>query len=51
MLRCEECGAKSETGEGWLAVLTVDNEAVVYCAECAEREFDSDPSRPLNEET
>jgi RNA polymerase subunit RPABC4/transcription elongation factor Spt4 len=26
MLRCEECGADSETGQGWRGYLTVDDE-------------------------
>jgi hypothetical protein len=39
VLRCVECGAETEAGERWLAYLTVDDEAVVYCPECAEREF------------
>lgn len=39
MLRCEECGKTSEDGKGWRSLLTVDDEAVVYCSECAEREF------------
>ena len=49
--RFAECGEESETGEGWFAFLTVDNEAVVCCAECAEREFGCDPCRPLNRKT
>jgi NAD-dependent SIR2 family protein deacetylase len=44
MLRCEECGAESETGEDWRAYLTVDDETVTYCPECAEREFNPEPA-------
>jgi hypothetical protein len=35
VLRCEECGRESETGEGWLAFLTVDDEVAVYCPDPA----------------
>jgi DNA-directed RNA polymerase subunit RPC12/RpoP len=46
-LRCVECGRKQAAEErGWRAFLTVDDadddepvEAVVYCPECASREF------------
>ena len=43
-LECVECGRKQRAGEpGWKAYLTTDEdepaEAVVYCAEGAEREF------------
>ncbi len=40
-LRCVECGRVQAAGaHGWKAYLTVDPaEAVVYCPECAEREF------------
>lgn len=41
-LRCVECGAESEGGEGWKAYLTVDDPVGVYCPECAEREFGDD---------
>jgi hypothetical protein len=39
-LSCVECGAES-SGEagGWRAYLTIDDEAVVFCPDCAEREF------------
>jgi hypothetical protein len=57
MLRCEECGRESDWEDyahhvgdpRWKAYLTIDSEAVIYCPECAEREFGSDPSRPRNE--
>ena len=45
-LKCEECGREQIVGErGWRAYLTVDDEAVVYCPQCATREFDSDYTR------
>jgi hypothetical protein len=41
---CVECGREqASVARGWRAYLTVDEdepvEAVVYCPECAEREF------------
>lgn len=40
VLVCEECGVESEgSARGWRALLTVDDEAAVYCQECAEEEF------------
>jgi Zn finger protein HypA/HybF involved in hydrogenase expression len=46
-LRCAECGAESADGRGWRAYLVVGpehdeetEEAVVFCPECAAREFD-----------
>jgi hypothetical protein len=46
-LQCVECGRVSREAErGWTAHLTVDEdepvEVVVYCSECAEREFGGD---------
>lgn len=39
-LTCVECGADSSPeASGWRAYLTIDDEAVVFCPECAEREF------------
>ncbi len=39
-LECVECGrVSSEDERGWTARLTVDDEVVVYCPECDEREF------------
>jgi hypothetical protein len=43
-LTCVECGREQDDGgRGWRAYLTVDEdepaEAVVFCPECAEREF------------
>jgi hypothetical protein len=39
-LECVECGRVSRENErGWTARLTTDDEVVVYCPECEEREF------------
>ena len=39
-LQCVECGRASRENErGWTARLTVDDDVVVYCPECDEREF------------
>lgn len=43
-LVCRECGREQAAGErGWRAYLTTDEyepaEAVVYCPDCAHREF------------
>jgi hypothetical protein len=55
--RCIECGREQPPDErGWKAYLTVDEdepaEAVVYCPDCAQREFGErekpSPSRPLD---
>jgi len=41
VLVCVECGRTSEgSARGWRALLTIDDEAVVYCSECARKEFD-----------
>jgi DNA-directed RNA polymerase subunit RPC12/RpoP len=45
-LVCKECGREWRTDErGWRAYLTTDEdepaEAIVYCPECAIREFES----------
>jgi hypothetical protein len=40
---------ESETGEAWQAFVTVEKEVVVYCPDCAEREFGDDPPEPLND--
>jgi hypothetical protein len=45
-LACIECGRKQASDErGWKAYLTTDEdepaEAIVYCPECADREFQS----------
>jgi hypothetical protein len=51
-LTCVECAREQAASErGWRAYLTVDEddpaEAIVYCPECAEREFgrSSPPAR------
>ena len=38
-LRCVVCGRASRDGESGWTELTVDDEVVVYCPECDEREF------------
>ena len=39
-LQCVECGRVSRENErGWTARLTLDDEVVVYCPDCDEREF------------
>jgi hypothetical protein len=40
-LRCVECDDESDDGIGWRAYLDTDNEIVIYCADCATREFES----------
>jgi DNA-directed RNA polymerase subunit RPC12/RpoP len=47
VLTCVECGREQTADErGWRAYLTTDEdepaEAVVYCPECATREFGGD---------
>jgi hypothetical protein len=46
VLRCEECDALCDYGEGWIAHLVDDEEepeqdayVVVFCPRCAAREF------------
>lgn len=51
---CVECGREQSAGErGWRVYLTTDEdepvEAVVYCPECARREFGDSPSRALSD--
>jgi hypothetical protein len=42
-LVCAECGRPSEPGaEGWRAYLDDDGNAVMFCPDCAGREFDSE---------
>ena len=39
-LVCAECGRESEPdAAGWRAYLDDDDQAVMFCPECAEREF------------
>lgn len=49
-LTCEECGREEADDErGWRSYLTTDEEepaeAVIYCRECAEREFGAGEAR------
>ena len=47
-LQCVECGpCLARVERGWTARLTVDDEVVVYCPECGEREFGNEPRRTL----
>ncbi len=40
LLVCVECGRRSSAqARGWRSYLTEDGEAVVFCPECAQREF------------
>jgi hypothetical protein len=40
---CAECGATSPpNAEGWRVYLTDDGEAVMFCPDCAAREFGSE---------
>jgi DNA-directed RNA polymerase subunit RPC12/RpoP len=47
-LRCAECGREAdETADGWRAYLwervrSDDREVIVFCPECASREFEAD---------
>jgi hypothetical protein len=40
-ISCAECGRSPRAGETWRILFTdkVAREAVIYCPECAEREF------------
>jgi hypothetical protein len=39
-LQCVECARVSDEDErGWTARLTTDDEVMVYCPDCDEREF------------
>jgi hypothetical protein len=57
MLRCEECGGQSDWEDAfsqagdprWKGYLTLVSEVVIYCPECAEREFRSASGPSLNE--
>jgi hypothetical protein len=49
-LVCVECGrVQTDDERGWRSYLTVDEddpvEAIVYCPDCAEREFGARPAR------
>jgi hypothetical protein len=39
VLECVECGARDAVGRNWKAFVTSDDELLVYCDACAEREF------------
>lgn len=39
VLECLECQAETEGGHGWKAYLGPDDQVLVYCPDCAEREF------------
>ena len=42
-LVCEECGgASTGLARDWCAFLTIDNEVVTYCPECARAAFEQD---------
>jgi hypothetical protein len=42
LLRCGECGSQSDPdAKGWQAYLDDEDQAVAFCPDCAEREFDS----------
>ena len=48
-LQCVECGRVAREGErGWTARLTYDDEVVVYCPECDDREFGNVEMRPVS---
>jgi len=38
-LECVECGVHDTRAKGWEAYLSPDSGLLVYCAECAKREF------------
>jgi hypothetical protein len=38
-LECVECGTRDERGRDWRAYVTSDDDLLVYCDICAEREF------------
>jgi hypothetical protein len=40
-LVCLECRVESESARGWRAYLDEEACLLVYCSECAAREFDS----------
>jgi hypothetical protein len=44
-LTCAECGRGSRAGETWRILFADVGEAVTYCPECADREFNP-PGRP-----
>ncbi len=38
-LECLECGARDDVGRDWKAFVSVEDDLLVYCDVCAEREF------------
>ena len=45
VLVCVECGRTSEgSARGWRALLTVDDEAAIFCPACAATEFGESPN-------
>jgi hypothetical protein len=43
-ITCAECGRRwNDPHERWQAHLTLDDQAVLYCPECAESEFGYEP--------
>jgi len=52
VLRCQECGCRSESGRGWFGYITEDPEdgqgaqVAVYCPPCAQRELEARPRQP-----
>jgi hypothetical protein len=44
-LACAECGRSPRAGETWRILFADIAEAVIYCPECAEREFSPDAPR------
>jgi DNA-directed RNA polymerase subunit RPC12/RpoP len=40
-LVCLECGAESGPARGWRAYLDAEATLLVYCPQCAAREFDT----------
>lgn len=40
-LVCLECGTESGLARGWRAYVDTESSVLVYCPQCAAREFDS----------
>jgi hypothetical protein len=38
-LECVECGTRDDVGRSWKAFVSPDDDLLVYCDVCAEREF------------
>jgi hypothetical protein len=39
LMECSECGAIDDRRRGWTMRLDVDDELVIFCPDCDEREF------------